>query len=453
MGQFSKPVIKCGGSTAFTQREVDLTKKNKPLRFDLSGQPGTLIRFEMRYEAGSRGVREYQGKRTADIVGHFTAPELIISGDKKSDFVEYIPSKKAVPGIIKVRVSFKPEKKPRQSLRSFNIVLSGQTFVIKTKGMDVNNKNVSLRIPHQGGSTVDYEKELESFTFTGSSGCKVRLYMTYDGFAYGHKHDKKTSDKYATGYFTNFTQKEKYWISNFTLPEANRPAFSKYVTLGVCGLLDVTAEMVDSKNMVVAKASFQIDNQYGGKLLRQLQESDNIALVGKTTEHPVNHYGTDQLISSIETLAKAYCEAYDRGEFDRVEEVHIPANDPENELRQKGKDVKVVYDYIDGRPVVKEYVIRQIFKPENRKLLVNDMSLKFGGRFACDHDIIDHKRGSLKNPFRFPHKRHMFGEDADISMSGDKMNELQEKWFIRNVEEYFPLFIKEGDHYHVGLSL
>ena len=289
MGQFSKPVIMCGGSTAFTQREIDLTKKSKPLRFDLSGQPGTVISFEMSYDAGSSGVKDYQGRRTVDVVGPFTAPELIITGDKKKDFVEYIPSGKAVPGIITVRVSFKPEKKPRQSLRSFNIVVRGTSFAVKSKGRFLNSiTSLDVHLPYQSGSTEKYSHQLERISFSGAPGCKVRLSMTYNGSMHGHNHDKGSYDKFATGFITSFTQRDKYWISNFTFSETNKTVDCYYNTLGICGHVSVRAEMIDSGNNVLAAESFGIEITY--RKLKPLTESENIKLVGDTPEHPNNHF-------------------------------------------------------------------------------------------------------------------------------------------------------------------
>ena len=64
-------------------------------------------------------------------------------------------------------------------------------------------------------------------------------------------------------------------------------------------------------------------------------------LDGETTIHPDNHYGTQKLIDAIKAIAKAYGEACDNGEF------NVNGETPEG-------------DY--------------------KKLRVNNMSLKWGGR-------------------------------------------------------------------------
>ena len=397
MGQFSKPVIKCGGSTAFTKREIDLTKKSKPLRFDLSGQPGTVIRFEIHYEAGSRGVREYQGKRTADIVGHFTAPELIISGDKKSDFVEYIPSKKAVPGIIKVRVSFKPEKKPRQSLRSFNIVIKGYSFSVKVDGSRLSAYGTThLNLPYRSGNTENYCEQLKKFSFSGPERCSIRLYMTWNGTSCGHHHNSQSMNEKATGFFTNFKHDGNVWKSDFTLPPGGKEVDCQYTTYGVSGITGVQAILLNAQGVRVDMMRFSLDVRYArGGGFHQLEESSDYGLIGDNTHHPENHYGTQELINAVTALARAF-----KGRF--------------------------------GESAV-----------GLKQLWINDMSLRYGGRFDCWSD--------RRREFQWPHQLHMFGEHVDIHSKSH--TEEQKQWILNNaIDSHLDIELEHkgetNEHFH-----
>ena len=155
-----------------------------------------------------------------------------------------------------------------------------------------------------------------------------------------------------------------------------------------------------------------------------------------------NHFGTQELIDALESLAAEYTSAYDRGEFDTFREIHVPPNDPNNELAKAGKDIKVVTEYIGGRPVVKEYIVRKRIKPKTRRLCVNDMSLQYGGRFDCK---------PKENPFIPPHETHMFGEQVDINHLGNpiKMNAKQLDWFKINALKFFEsVELHNSNHYH-----
>jgi hypothetical protein len=186
----------------------------------------------------------------------------------------------------------------------------------------------------------------------------------------------------ATGQFSGFTQRNDHWIPGSSLTNEDGIVNYRnidYSTPGMCGKTKVVVFFKNTDGNEIGKKIFYLRVMYHGLIKLEVGDGDNIVLDGETTILPDNHYGTQELISAIKKIAKAYGEDFDRGEFD-----------------------------INGK------------SPEHKELYINDMSLPYGGRFDID--------GTLKPS----HYEHMFGEEVDMQMN--EMNVKQKKWFNQNAK-------------------
>lgn len=208
--------------------------------------------------------------------------------------------------------------------------------------------------------------------------------MNWTGHYHGHEHHLASFNRLATGQFSGFTQRNEHWIPGGNLVNKDGLVDYRnitYTTKGMSGKVTVRVFFKNAEGNIIDQIPFYLNVMYTGLIKLEVKEEDNIKLVGKTKTHPDNHYGTQALINAITSVAKAYGEACDRGEFDI-----------------KGKRPEGVY----------------------KKLRVNDMSLKWGGRFDLNADLIP------------PHQEHMFGEEVDISIKN--MNTKQFAWYDKNAK-------------------
>ena len=447
----AKPAMKFNGSTFASNLKIDLTSSKKDqLKISLKGEKGTLVKFEGTFKSRSGSDILALGKGFYEKkTGKFSQNELILSG--KEDTVSYIPGSSAKAGTLRLKAKYATPDKPKSfsELKSFNVkILFRECEILHNNGKIFGSQTFRVGLKKQEGSTAAYSYTYKnSFGFTGEKGAKVVLRMKWDGWGSGHHHNRHSTDPLATGVFSEFKKINDSWESAFVLDGSNKPVNSYFTTKGVSGEISVTVEFKDSENRNIKTMKFSLIVGYFSEKLKELQVSSDIELVGKTDEHEVNHFGTSELIDQLQALAAEYTAAFDRGEFDVTEIQRVSSGELEDKPAIRSK-ITAINVSASGEKV---YEIVSRVKPKFRQLLVNDMSLRYGVRFACIYEGDDDNK-KLVNPFVPPHKRHMFGQDADISMSGNKMNDKQTVWFENNAQKYFPLSINEGNHYHVGLS-
>lgn len=266
---------------------------------------------------------------------------------------------------------------------------------------------------------------MDSGLVASPKGCRVRLKLVYEGALSGHIHGDYCDPvgwRRSIGEFSGFDQDG---LSTFELDASRLGTTVNYTSYGVCGKIFAKAEFIDRKTgLLHAIRDFKIVVVYSGNFV-ELRGSDDIELIGKTDEHPENHFGTPALVSAIQELAAAYCKAYDAGEFDpwrvRSKLIHKKSGDT--------KEFNFILEKLerDSRELTKYERV----KPAVRQLQVNDMSLINGGRFDCRPKDTKSKKGK---PFQPPHETHMFGEDADVDYK--HQNYLQRIWLEQNASQY-----------------
>ncbi len=129
--------------------------------------------------------------------------------------------------------------------------------------------------------------------------------------------------------------------------------------------------------------------------------------------HPdsVCHYGSKEMIEALQSLNHSYGRALESGEFD---EATTTVGDP--------LALTVTYR-----------------RPKQTKILVNDLSLPWGGRFKFEGK--QKKKG---------HSSHKWGNDVDISINPTNgITALQANWLRRRGQEIMGVQpLDEGDHLH-----
>ena len=123
--------------------------------------------------------------------------------------------------------------------------------------------------------------------------------------------------------------------------------------------------------------------------LQELGPGTDYDLIGQTTSHPQNHYGTASLIASLRSLAQAYAGAF-----------------------------------------------------PGQRLAYNDISLQFGGLFDVGKDKVS---GALI-PWRTPHRSHRLGTDVDL-----RLVPASHRQALRHLikQSGISTILVEGDHWHL----
>ncbi len=317
-------------------------------------------------------------------IGAFKKARIKLSGGGAQDAVIYYPGPGARSGQVVATAHFGKIPKKLKFTFHYRDVKCNVFY----QGRPINQEEKILVFLEYSLGTAfrkkyKYKTILQSkFAFIGPKESRVSIKMNWNGDHCGHNHDMASYNELATGYFTNFTQSGDNWLPGGSLITGDGTVNYRnidYVSYGMSGEIKVLVAFSTKENAPIKSIAFYLWVLYPGLMPMDVEEGDNIVLDGKTDSHPDNHYGTQKLIDAIRKMAKAYGEAYDRGEFNS---------------KNRNKPI--------------------------RQLYINDMSLRFGGRF-------DHKQ-TLKPP----HKEHVFGEDADIQIK--EMNAKQRAWFDRNAE-------------------
>jgi hypothetical protein len=360
------------------------------------------------------------GSLSASKPGRITGESLPTRDSKgKKIKISYEPDDaKTMPGLYRLEVIFKHNGRngPKECTKTTEYRVVDSTPIAVTMNNVPIMKEQSLYVPLQHSLSTKggiYETIFPSkFSITGPRNSRVEIKMNWNGYSHGHKHHLASYNKLATGQFSGFTQRNDHWIPGVDL--VNEKGLVDYrnitfTTKGMSGKITVRVLFKDAKGEIIDQIPFYLSVRYKGLKKLEAGAEDNIKLVGDKTIHPDNHYGTQKLIDAIKAIAKAYGEAHDRGEF----------ND------KNGK------------------------KPPYKKLYVNDMSLKWGGRYDCAHK----DNGTVATqPFKGPHEEHMFGEEVDIQTK--EMNSKQEAWFDKNKEKSdygFSRGYDEGNHFHCSV--
>lgn len=150
--------------------------------------------------------------------------------------------------------------------------------------------------------TIPPSEVIEIFS-NGEPGTRVSQRLTFIGGG-GHAHDINSTDSRATGVITPET---------FTLNAPYPQNFkSSYVCGEVSGDILVEQTAVDPfGNTYLATCTFRL----GISGLQRLTSSPAISLVGKTSKHPDNHYGTTDMCAKISALAAAFHSKFNKPIF------------------------------------------------------------------------------------------------------------------------------------------
>ncbi len=352
----------------------------QPVRLRVKGPRNQKVKLDTSYTKNGSGTSRDSGNQM--ICGFFDKIIVKLTGAIKGDEVTYYPAASAFKGQVHVTASFGNTQK--KNLFTFHykdtdcFVYMGDTRIMK-------EQRIYMPLKHSLGTKFGtYETDFSSkFAIRGPRNSSVKIKMNWTGHDHGHSHHPASFDKLATGQFSGFTQKSEFWIPGSKLVNKDGLVDYRnitYTTKGMSGKVTVRVFFKNAEGNIIDQIPLYLSVMHHGLNKLKVGTEDNIWLVGDTTTHPDNHYGTQELINAIKSVAKAYGEACDNGEFDI-----------------KGKRPEGVY----------------------KKLRVNDMSLQYGGRFDWKATLMS------------PHEEHMFGEEVDISSKN--MNSKQEDWFMKNV--------------------